>query len=818
MELDFTPQLLIVDDRPENLELLRALLGKLEVGMELIQSPIKALQDIEKKEYALIILDVQMPQMDGFLLAQKIRSGIVNKSTPIIFLTAIFLDKQSESKGYKCGGVDFIMKPFDTAILLNKVNIFLDLYTNRRLLETQNEKLTIALQEKNLLESRLRNLASDYRSILEGQSELILKMDSQKRVDFANKAFTDFFDYTIDGIVKDPLSKISLFLQEQISKGVENLNGKNRVTIFEESFVNSDGNCVCLEWTIYKKIEFEDTCFLAIGRDVSDRKKMTESLIKKEDVLRKIQKKTSIGSFEWDSYSKIIRGSDEFMRLYELSSDLEQSLFDQIKLKTHIEDRNAIERMLLNFPQKNQKIEFEHRYNYTDGTLKHFKIEIYSEYDESEDILNLFGLVCDLSQEKALEMTFKESLSLENEAYVDKAIFELDEHNHFSYVNEFACNFLECSELKKTKGVEFLQFFEDDSKIKKVLKACHLEKRFVFEVLSVVTRKNKKKRIVLAAHPIIGDKKNGVRGMMMEIASDGDLAEDTAEYKTIIRGLKRQEKEFEKSTIELKEKVDKELKVNDFHRQLLLKKSELESLGKMATSMVNEINQPLTGISMIMDNLLLRLSMNKIDEDYIREKCSQVFVDIDRIKKYLSQIGIYNSSQKESTKELIDVNNIIKIAVNLAQKQYKNSKIEWTFKESKDDLYVMGNKYKLQKVIGDVLNNAYESIEQKFKDLNSENKYINIATNLDDKKVLISIKDNGCGISPDNLNYIFEPFFTTKQSGIGSGLGLYISKGIVQKMNGRISVDSKKGEYTEMTLILPHEFESSKKEVNFEKN
>ena len=818
MELDFTPQLLIVDDRQENLELLKALLDRLEVEMELVQSPIKALQDIEKKEYALIILDVQMPQMDGFLLAQKIRSGMVNKSTPIIFLTAIYLDKKSESRGYECGGVDFIMKPFDTTILLNKVNIFLDLYTNRRLLESQNEKLTIALKEKSFLESRLRNLASDYRSILEGQSELILKMDGQKRVEFANRAFTDFFDYTIDGIIKDPLSKISIALQEQISKGIESLNGRDRVIVIEESFLNSKGNNVFLEWTIYKEVEFDDTCFLAIGRDISDQKKITESLVQKENVLREIQKKTKIGSFEWDSYSKFIRGSDEFLRLYELSADEEQNVFDQIMLGICIEDRNAIQRMFLNFPRKNQKIEFEHRYNYKDGTIKYFKVEINSEYDEAEDILKLFGLVCDLSQEKALEITFKESLSLDNEAYVDKAIFELNEDNCFSYVNDYACRFLECMDLKKSKNIEFIQFFEDNSKIKNLLDLSHSKKGFVFEVLSVVTKKNKKKRIVLAAHQIVVDNKKGVRGMMLEIAGNGKVGEDTVKYQNIITGLKKQEKEFEQSTLKLKNKVDEELKTNDFHRQLLSKKSELESLGKMASSIVNEINQPLAGISMVMDNLLLRLSMNKLDENYIREKCAQVFVDIDRIKKYLSQIGIYNSSQKESTEELIDVNKIIRLSIGIVQKQYVNSNIDWAFKESKDDLYVIGNKYKFQKVLCDLLSNAYESIEPKFKDVKSEYNYINIATNLNDEKVMITIKDNGCGIAPDNLNYIFEPFFTTKQSGIGSGLGLYISKGIVQKMNGQILVKSKKDEYTEMTLILPYEFESSKKEIIFEKN
>lgn len=822
MKLDFTPQLLIVDDRVENLELLKALLEKLSVDLELIQSPIKALQDIEKKEYALIILDVQMPQMDGFLLAQKIRSGCVNKSTPIIFLTAIFLDKQSESKGYKCGGVDFIVKPFDTAILINKVNIFLELYTSRRLIESQNEKLKVALNEKDLLEGRLRYLASNYRSIIEGQSELILKLDSSHRVEFANKSFVDFFDYTLDGISRDSLASVSLILKEQLMQGIEKMNGKTKTITLEESILNSEGDNICLEWTIFKEVEFDGTYYLAVGRDVSERKQLKDSLIKKEGVLRRIQKRTETGSFEWDSYSKIMRGSEEFLHLYEISAIDTENVLEKIKLKTHPDDKEAIERMLLNLPEKNQKIEFEHRYVYNNGMTKHFKVEMHSEFSKTENIFTLHGLVSDISKQKALELSFKESLSQNNEAYNTKAIFELNGKNQIIYLNDCGYDFLECQGLKDWKGVEFIGFFKDEdaNKIKKILNLSNSKKGFAFELLSVITKRNTSKRIVLVAHSTFVNNEKGVRGIMMEIVANCEVRNESDEYKNNITCLKRQEKEFEDRTTKLKWKVEKELEINDFHHQLLLKKSELESLGKMASSMVNEINQPLTGISMIMDNILLRLSMNKIDEEYIREKCSQVFGDIDRIKKYLSQIGIYNSSQKENMKELIDIKSLINDSINLIKRQYKRRTVEVSFNSCSDDLYVTGNKYKLQKVIIDILNNAYESIEQRGQHLKTKRKseWIKISADLMNRNVVLIIKDNGSGIDPDNLNYIFEPFFTTKQSGIGSGLGLYISKGIVQKMNGQITVRSTKNEFTELKLILPFEFENTKKALKFENN
>ncbi|WP_372752087.1 ATP-binding protein [Labilibaculum sp.] len=820
MELDFTPQLLIVDDCAKNLDLLKALLGELNVNLDLVQSPINDIQYIEKKEYALVILDLQLPQKDGFLLAQKIRSGKLNKLCPIIFSTASFFDATSESKGYNCGWVDFVMKPFDAKILLNKVTVFLDLYCSRKLIEAKNEKLQVALSEKELIEGHLRNLASSYRSILEAQSELIVKINSSYKIEFANKTLTNFFDYPLSGIAQDHVASVSPILLNQLKQGVEKLNGRENSIKIEGQISNPKGQIIYLEWIICKELEFGDTYYLAIGRDVTEKKQIKDSLIKKEDLSRKLQKRAQIGSFEWDSYSKLIRGSDEFLRLYEIKSSQIDNVFEEIKLKTHPDDREAIERLLLNLPKKNQKLEFEHRYTYSNGEMKYFKLEIYSEYNLECKVFNLYGLASDISKEKDMEFTFKESLSLEHDVYKEKAIFELNSKNQISYVNDYACDFLECQDLRNEKNVDFVKFFRKDEKIKveKLLNLIGLSKGFAFELVSIETKKKTLKRIVLAAHSCIVNNENGVRGILMEIVDNKELEKESTNYKDIITGFKRQEKEFANKTKKLKEKVEKELKVNDFHRQLLLKKSELESLGKMASSMVNEINQPLAGISMIMDNLLLRLSMKKIDEEYIREKCSQVFADIDRIKKCLSQVGIYNSSQKEDVQEVINVKSLVNETINLIKKQHRRRSVEISFKTNNNDLYVRGNKYKLQKVMMDILNNAYESIDYKYTHSDGEEKsaWIKITTDLVKENIVIVVKDNGIGIDTENLNYVFEPFFTTKQSGIGSGLGLYISKGIVQRMNGQIAVQSTKNEFTEMKLVFPCEKQISAKTLKLE--
>jgi len=810
MGLNFTPELLIVDDREENLELLRALLGKLDVNLELIQSPLKALQNIEQKEYALIILDIQMPQMDGFLLADKIRKGKQNKFTPIIFLTAVYLDKQSEQRGYNCGCVDFIMKPFDSTILINKVNIFLDLYRNRRVKEIQNEKLNIAIDEKNILEGRLRNLASNYRTILEGQLELIFKLDENLKIEFSNKAFSNFFNYSIDGVSKNSLSEISEELYSELLRKIEEMNGNKRASNFEFSISNCELELKWLEWSVFKDMEFDGLHYLVVGRDVSEKRKLKESMIRKEKLLEKTESSAKIGSWEWDSYSKILRGSDEFYRLYELEKGESNLDLELICMKTHPEDRDVMERILFHIPKKNQKLEAQHRMISRDGKTKYFKVLIYCEYDEINDVKNLYGITCDISQYKMIEATFVSSLSLHKENYHDKVYFELDTNCRLKYLNEFACSFFECEEVSKSLGASFVDFFtlNDKDRIAEILQYSMQNGEFVFDQFTVETYEGMHKKVVLAAHVFAEELNKGIRGVLTEI-SDSD---SYTEFQEIISNLKRKEKQFQESNIKLKEKIEKELEINEFQKQLLTKKSELESLGKMASSIVHEINQPLTGISMIMDNILLRLSMKNIEEEYLRDKCSRVFQDIDRIKKYLSQIGIFNSSQNIKDCGSVDVNSTLIEAIDIVEKQYKNSRIDVNLEVNPESLYVCGNKYKLQKVIIDVLNNSFESIGERLqKDGGKEfDENIQISTKKVHDQVVISIRDNGNGIDPENLNYIFEPFFTTKQNGIGSGLGLYVSKDIIQKMNGEIAVSSKKNEFTEMKLILP----SEKSELN----
>lgn len=125
------PKVLLVDDIEENLIALEALLRKLEIDVVTAHSGREALEHLLVHDFALALLDVNMPEMDGFQLAELMRGMARTRAVPIVFVTAAY-DPGRVFKGYDVGAVDFLVKPVDPRILLGKVQTFMELWASKR--------------------------------------------------------------------------------------------------------------------------------------------------------------------------------------------------------------------------------------------------------------------------------------------------------------------------------------------------------------------------------------------------------------------------------------------------------------------------------------------------------------------------------------------------------------------------------------------------------------------------------------------------------------------------------------------------------------
>jgi light-regulated signal transduction histidine kinase (bacteriophytochrome) len=202
--------ILIVDDKYENLFSLKSLLQLYAYETDTAASGEEALKKILKNEYSVIILDVQMPDMDGYEVAEAISGLNKTRDIPIIFLSAVNIDKRFIAKGYDSGGVEYLTKPFDNELLLMKVRTFHRLYTQRQELKQVEEALRkeIEIRKKSQQEIEQINSLLEFKVEERTRDLLQLNKDLENRnAELAQYAYLASHD------LQEPLRKIITFIK-----------------------------------------------------------------------------------------------------------------------------------------------------------------------------------------------------------------------------------------------------------------------------------------------------------------------------------------------------------------------------------------------------------------------------------------------------------------------------------------------------------------------------------------------------------------------------------------------------------------------------
>ncbi|BCS96344.1 diguanylate cyclase response regulator [Desulfoluna limicola] len=148
-------KILIVDDRVENLLTLESLLDEPDIELVRATSGIEALGLTLDHDFALVLLDVQMPGMDGYEVAELMRGNKKTKHIPIIFITAAFRADVQVFKGYECGAVDYLFKPLDERVFKSKVGVFIELFRHKDALSKKTRELDRKLVELEELQQQL---------------------------------------------------------------------------------------------------------------------------------------------------------------------------------------------------------------------------------------------------------------------------------------------------------------------------------------------------------------------------------------------------------------------------------------------------------------------------------------------------------------------------------------------------------------------------------------------------------------------------------------------------------------------------------------
>ena len=221
----------------------------------------------------------------------------------------------------------------------------------------------------------------------------------------------------------------------------------------------------------------------------------------------------------------------------------------------------------------------------------------------------------------------------------------------------------------------------------------------------------------------------------------------------------------------------------------------MESIGTLAAGVAHEVGNPLASIS-----ALVQVVQRSTSDEFAKEKLELIKKQVTRISKIIRDLVDFSRPSNYEL-QLTDINQNIVEAIEIIKVGAKAKDIIFDV-----ELY---NKIPLLPLISDqiqqifvnILLNAVDAIAE-INDTHIQHR-IFVKSSINEENVIIVFKDTGGGIPEDNLNKVFEPFFTTKKEGKGTGLGLWVSYGIVKSFQGDIKVESKQKKGTTFTIILP---------------
>ena len=251
------------------------------------------------------------------------------------------------------------------------------------------------------------------------------------------------------------------------------------------------------------------------------------------------------------------------------------------------------------------------------------------------------------------------------------------------------------------------------------------------------------------------------------------------------------EKMFKKYANEIETEIKNSLE----KEKLLIQQSKMATMGEMLGNIAHQWKQPLSLIAM--SNTLIKLNQDNKDfssENELKEAVKSIDISVKNLSQTIDDFRDFFKPEKEKSKFKLE--ELFEKTYELISSQFKNNNIQIIKEIENIELY--GRSNELSQVLINIIKNAKDEL---IKIKNNDRRLIFINMYKKDSKAIIKIKDNAGGINKDIINKIFDAYFTTKEQTDGTGIGLYMSKQIIQEMNGKIEVSNEKYKYEDVEYL-----------------
>ena len=409
-------KILIVDDQPQNLRLLSPIL--LEQGYEVrgANSGKLALQFVHMEPPDLILLDIRMPEMDGFEVCRRLKADSATKEIPVIFLSAL-TDAVDKVHGFELGAVDYLTKPVDTGELVARSR------THLALRDLQKKLLNINVVLESQVAARTRELMASeakYHRLFDTMMDAFELTDMTGRLLEWNRSYQAMLGYSEQELASKTRSDLSPQKWHSIEQKIiqEQIIPQGYSSVYEKECIKRDGTVFPVElrtflltdasgapsgmWSIVRDITERKTVEATLHNEIAVRKQAEESLKKSNFHLLLAQKISKIGSYEYHIPENRVEWSDEMCRIFGEKPPSPPLTIELVLARFHPEDQ------ALQFERNRKTIqdgrsEFEHRIYLPDGSVRWLWACQEVEYDADRKPSRILGIAQDITERKINE-------------------------------------------------------------------------------------------------------------------------------------------------------------------------------------------------------------------------------------------------------------------------------------------------------------------------------------------------------------------------------------------------------------------------------
>jgi PAS domain S-box-containing protein len=419
-----TVEILIVDDISANLKLISDFLRESGFKVRGAKNGLQALKILEKASPDLILLDVVMPEMDGFDTCRRLKAWEKTKDIPVIFMTAITDSSSSENKvkGLTLGAVDYISKPIQLQEVLARVKTHLHLRFLTQQLQEQNARLQEEIEERQQAEAALAKNEERLQLALEGSALGLWDWNIVTGETYFDASWKKMLGYEVDEIENNYQSWVNLLHPEDVPRTVEALKvyleGRLPIYELEIRMLTKSGDW---KWILGRGKVFERDALgkplrmTGTHKDIHDRKLAEEKLKKSEANLAEAQRVAHVGNWEFDVLTQEITWSEELFHIFGFDPTQPEPTLDEHIQRIHPDDRALWQTIVRKVMVTGKPHQLDFRIVQPDGSIRFIEGKGEAVVNEQGQVIKLFGTALDITQRKKVEEALRQVTKQERE-------------------------------------------------------------------------------------------------------------------------------------------------------------------------------------------------------------------------------------------------------------------------------------------------------------------------------------------------------------------------------------------------------------------